>query len=426
MIHALWEQLAGRSGLLRSRVYQDLWLEVVLAATTASALMAVMAGVVVLNQSARQLRQESDAVQRQLSASLTTYEPLYTLQREVQEAASGQKVLSALVVDQRGVVLAASNNALVGLPLSHVLHLPAQGLLRQLFDECPGASSVLSCLSRDELVFHGSLPWIGGDAVLAMHPYPLALEGLSRYGDRATLITVADGRQAGREALTFTLTMFLAGLLPLMAGCGGLMLRLRQRLIPELLRLAQVDALSGVYNRRAFMETAEEMLSRAEQLQQPMSMALIDVDHFKQINDTYGHDAGDQVIRRVSELLRGSVRSADLVGRLGGDEFVLLVQLSGDQATAMLERTLAQVRSTDMQIADNEPVTVSLSVGVMASDGHAGYTLTDLMTAADAALYVAKDRGRAQVVNLELEAQRSKAGQRRSRVRLGDWQVRGA
>ena len=349
MIQALWEQLAGRSGLLRGRVIQNLWLE---------------------------------------------------------------------------MVLAASNNALVGLPLSHVLQLPAQGLLRQLFDECPSASSLLACLSRDELVYHGFLPWLGGEAVLAMHPYPLALETLGGYGDRATLITITDARFAAREALRFTLTVFLGGLLPLLAGCAGLMLRLRQRLIPELLRLAQVDALSGVFNRRAFLETAEELLSRAEQAQLPMALALIDVDHFKQINDTHGHDAGDQVIRRVSELLRSSVRSADLVGRLGGDEFVILVQLPADQATAMLERTLAVVRGTDMQVDPQAPVQVTLSIGLAASDGPSRHRLPELMTAADAALYVAKDRGRAQVVNLELEARRSGSGLR-LRQRIEGWQVRG-
>lgn len=172
------------------------------------------------------------------------------------------------------------------------------------------------------------------------------------------------------------------------------------------------------------METAQSLLSRAMQSEQPMALALIDVDHFKQINDTYGHDAGDQVIRRVSELLRASVRSTDLVGRLGGDEFVILVKLPGDKATAMFERTLALVSATDMQIAEDVPVMVTLSMGVMASDSHAGYELTALMTAADAALYVAKDRGRAQVVNLELEARRSRAGLR-PRPRVGEWQVCG-
>jgi len=91
----------------------------------------------------------------------------------------------------------------------------------------------------------------------------------------------------------------------------------------------------------------------------------------------------------------------------------------------MLERILEQVWSTDMAVCESQPVCVSLSVGLASSSGHTGYELSALMTAADAALYVAKDRGRAQVVNLELERERSTGG-RRSPSRLGDWEIRGA
>ena len=414
-----------RTTLLHGRVYQSMWVEVLVAATAASALMAVVAGTVVLSQGVNQLEHDTDEVQRQLSAGLTSYEPLYNLQRRLQQATSSQQAVSALVVDQRGVVLAASNNALVGLPMAQVLKIPSQHDLRPLFRDCPSTSTLLSCLSRESLLFTGPLPLLGGDVALAMRPYPLALEGYGRFGDRATLITVTDAKQEGREALLYALIVFLAGLLPLAAGCVGLMLRLRQRLIPELLRLAQVDALSGVLNRRAFMETAADLVRRARVTELPMTLALIDVDHFKQINDTYGHDAGDQVIRQVSELLRRSVRSADLVGRLGGDEFVLLVQLPGEAATQMLERTLQLVLSTDMGICNDKPVNVTLSVGLAGCSGHAGYELSEMMTAADAALYVAKDRGRAQVVNLELEMERSRMGHR-AMPRVGEWQIRGA
>ncbi|MFM2079748.1 MAG: hypothetical protein RLZZ124_866 [Cyanobacteriota bacterium] len=425
MISRVLDQL-GRSTLLRGRVYQSLWLEMMLASMAASALMAVVAGVLVLAQGSRLLRHETEEVQRQLSSGLTSYEPLYNLQRRLQMATSSQEVAAALVVDQRGVVLAASNNALVGLPLSNVLQLPRQEPLRRLFAGCPSPSSRLACLTRDETVFAGPLPWIGGEEVLAMQSYPLALESSERFGDRATLITVTDARQAGREALTFTLTVFLAGLLPLMAGCAGLMLRLRRRLIPELLRLAQVDALSGVYNRRAFMEAAEESLSRARQAGLPMALALIDVDHFKQINDGYGHDAGDRVIRRVSDLLRASLRGSDAVGRLGGDEFVILVPQPAAPAFALLQRILATVCATDMTLREDVPVMVTLSVGVASSEGHAGHGLSELLAAADAALYVAKDRGRAQVVCLELEAGQVGSGSTGfPRVRSGQWQVRG-
>jgi diguanylate cyclase (GGDEF)-like protein len=424
MISDLRERF-GRSTLLHGRVQQSLWVEMVLAATAASALMAVVSGAVVLSLGVSRLQKESAELQRKLSTALTSYQPLYSLQRELQQATSSRQALAALVIDRRGVVLAASNNALVGLTMGQVLHLPAQHRLQALFRDCPSLSTQLACLNREAEVFTGPMPLIGGDAALAMRPYPLALEGGQRFGERATLITVSDAQPAARQALSYTLIVFLAGLLPLLAGCAGLILRLRQRLIPELLRLAQVDALSGVLNRRAFQETATDLLQRARQIGQPMTLALIDVDHFKAINDTYGHDAGDQVIRQVSELLGRSVRSADLVGRLGGDEFVLLVQLPNEAANQMLERIHEQVRSTDMAVGEKKPVWVSLSVGLASSTGHAGYELNALMTAADAALYVAKDRGRAQVVNLELERERSK-GRRRSPSRPGGWEIRGA
>ena len=180
MIERIWAQLGQEAKLLRGRVYQSLWIEMGLAAMAASALMAVVSGVVVLNQGSRQLRHASEEVQRQLSGSLTSYAPLYNLQRELQESTSSRTVLSALVVDQRGVVLAASNNALVGLPITHVLQLPNQAQLRPLFRECPSASSLLACLTREALVFQGPLPLIGGQELLAMQPYPLALEGMGR------------------------------------------------------------------------------------------------------------------------------------------------------------------------------------------------------------------------------------------------------
>jgi diguanylate cyclase (GGDEF)-like protein len=384
--------------------------------------MAVVAGILVLSQSAQEQRRQAEVLQRQLSVGLTSYEPMYNLQRRLQQAASSQEVESALVVDQRGLVLAASNNALVGLPLPHVLQLPNQHHLRELFADCPSASTLLTCLTREDLVFHGPLPWIGGDALLTMRQYPLALEGVDRYGDRASLITITDVRQSGNEAILFVLKLFLAGLLPLFVGCAGLMVQLRRELIPQLLHLAQIDALSGIYNRRAFTEAATDVLKRARQAGLPVSLALIDVDHFKQINDSYGHDAGDKVIRQVAELLRAALRVSDLVGRLGGDEFAILMQLPAHEAAQALERTRQKIQVTPIASGDGQDVQVDLSVGLATSNGRAGYGLSELMGAADAALYVAKDRGRGQVVNLETD---SRATRSRHSAELGYWQVGG-
>lgn len=413
------------SPLLRGRVHQSLWLEVVVVATGASAVMAVLAGALVLSQGTRLLEKDTEDLHRQLSVSLTSYQPAYNLQRQLQQVtATRQQDTSALVVDQRGIVLAASNNALVGLPLTSVMAMPRQQALRQLFADCPSASALLACLSRDAQQFQGPLPWIGGETLSSRRQFPLALEGNRRFGDHATLITISDASQAGPEALRFMVWVFLAGLLPLLGGCLALMLRLRQKLIPQLLELAQVDALSGIYNRGAFMETAADLLRRAEPMATPMTLAVIDVDHFKRINDTYGHDAGDEVIRRVADVLRSSVRSNDLVGRLGGDEFVILVQLPAEAAVSMLQRTLAKVSSHRIEIRGSQPVQVTLSIGAASSSGPCGHGLRELLSGADAALYVAKDRGRAQVVNLELEAGGFRATAP-SRRQLGEWQVRG-
>lgn len=427
---------AQHNHLLGSWVNRRLWLEVTLAAAAGSALMAVVSGMVVLSQTARQLRHNAEDLQRQLSVGLTSYEPIYNLQRLLQQASSSREVETALVVDQRGLVLAASNNALVGTLLSKVLEIPDQENLRELFAECPSVSTLLSCLTREEVVFHGPVPWIGGDVLMAMRQYPLALEGIGRFGDRATLITITDVRPQRLEVLLFMLQVFAAGLLPLLVGCLGLMALLRRELIPELLQLAQVDALSGIYNRRAFHELASQLLVRAEQAGLPMTLALIDVDFFKQINDSYGHDAGDQVIKGVANLLRAAVRNTDLVGRLGGDEFAILMQLSGAMAAQILDRTRAQIQSTGIPTrapadapqfpsdGSADVAQVNLSIGLASTAGPAGYGLAELITAADAALYVAKDRGRGQVVNLE-EEKRCSPRSKADSAGFGEWQIGG-
>ena len=132
-------------------------------------------------------------------------------------------------------------------------------------------------------------------------------------------------------------------------------------------------------------------------------MALIDVDHFKAINDNNGHEVGDQVIRHVSKFLAEAGRSTDLVGRLGGDEFIILLQNPRDRAVQMLDRTRQQLQVSPLRKHDGGVVEVELSVGVASTAGASGFDLELLMAAADGALYVAKDRGRHQVVCLEME-----------------------
>ena len=396
--------------LLKGRINRQLWLLVALTGAAGSALMALLAGSLVLSYNAREMERSATNLQRILSVSLTGYRPLHDLQRDLQRAAANQGLESALVVDARGVVLGASDNALVNLPLPHVLQLAGEQPLRALFADCPSQDGVVSCLNQDRRVFVGPLPWLGGDFLVTMRQSPLALEGRGGgFGDRATLITVVNLNTQRNEALTFVLLVFIAGTLPLIFGSLGLVLLVRRNLLPELLNLAQIDALSGIFNRRTFMETAREVLAKAQQVGVPCSMALIDVDHFKAINDNNGHEVGDQVIRHVSQFLAGAGRSTDLVGRLGGDEFMILLQNPCERAVQMLDRTRQQLQVSPLRKEGGGVVEVELSVGVASTAGASGYDLELLMAAADGALYVAKDRGRHQVVCLELEDTPSQA-----------------
>ena len=396
--------------LLKGRINRQLWLLVALTGAAGSALMALLAGSLVLSYNAREMERSATNLQRILSVSLTGYRPLHDLQRDLQRAAANQGLESALVVDARGVVLGASDNALVNLPLPHVLQLAGEQPLRALFADCPSQDGVVSCLNQDRRVFVGPLPWLGGDFLVTMRQSPLALEGRGGgFGDLATLITVVNLNTQRNEALTFVLLVFIAGTLPLIFGSLGLVLLVRRNLLPELLNLAQIDALSGIFNRRTFMETAREVLAKAQQVGVPCSMALIDVDHFKAINDNNGHEVGDQVIRHVSQFLAGAGRSTDLVGRLGGDEFMILLQNPCERAVQMLDRTRQQLQVSPLRKEGGGVVEVELSVGVASTAGASGYDLELLMAAADGALYVAKDRGRHQVVCLELEDTPSQA-----------------
>ncbi len=390
--------------LLKGRINRQLWLLVALTGAAGSALMALLAGSLVLSYNAREMERSATNLQRILSVSMTGYRPLHDLQRDLQRAAANQGLESALVVDARGVVLGASDNALVNLPLPHVLQLAGEQPLRALFADCPSQDGVVSCLNQDRRVFVGPLPWLGGDFLVTMRQSPLALEGRGGgFGDRATLITVVNLNPQRNEALTFVLLVFIAGTLPLIFGSLGLVLLVRRNLLPELLNLAQIDALSGIFNRRTFMETAREVLAKAQQVGVPCSIALIDVDHFKAINDNNGHEVGDKVIRHVSQFLSGAGRSTDLVGRLGGDEFIILLQNPCARAVQMLDRTRQQLQVSPLRKEGGGVVEVELSVGVASTAGASGYDLELLMAAADGALYVAKDRGRHQVVCLELE-----------------------
>ncbi len=168
----------------------------------------------------------------------------------------------------------------------------------------------------------------------------------------------------------------------------------RKVLETELEQMATRDTLTGLLNRREMSRVLDEELQRARRYQRPMAVLWVDFDHFKDVNDTYGHAAGDSVLRAISRLLLGSVRSVDSIGRFGGEEFVIVLpEMDLEEAQETAERLRRKVAEEPQPLGNGEAVPLTISVGVAVYPDH-GQTASTLCAAADKAMYLAKDRGR--------------------------------
>jgi diguanylate cyclase (GGDEF)-like protein len=157
---------------------------------------------------------------------------------------------------------------------------------------------------------------------------------------------------------------------------------------------AFTDHLTGLANRRRFERQLDREVSRVLRYEHPFSLLMLDIDSFKNLNDNYGHDAGDEAIRRLARVLREGTRGIDLAARIGGEEFaVLLVETSKEGAREVAERLRLAIRA--LEIPGAEQMTASFGVAECPSDAQ---TAIDLLKAADVALYEAKRNGRDRVV----------------------------
>lgn len=170
-------------------------------------------------------------------------------------------------------------------------------------------------------------------------------------------------------------------------------LSLARAMTEELRHMAQHDPLTDLPNRALFNDRLRQELARTKRQGGRFAMVFIDVDYFKTINDQYGHDVGDQVLRQIGKRLQGSVRAADSVGRIGGDEFVVLMaQLSDSDSALVLAEKLREAVSQSVLAGGNElSISCSVGVAVYPEDGTDAATLTK---GADDAMYLAKDAGR--------------------------------
>jgi two-component system, cell cycle response regulator len=171
----------------------------------------------------------------------------------------------------------------------------------------------------------------------------------------------------------------------------------KNRLLSE---VSSRDTLTGLYNRWFVMEKIDTELNRSIRHGSPMSLLLLDVDHFKRINDTWGHSAGDQVLQGIGKLLRECCRVYDVPGRYGGEEFcIVLPETKTGNTTAVAERIRHRLESTELPCGETS-IAVTASIGIAGMDEpHDGSSLSPagLIDRADRALYTAKNRGRNRV-----------------------------
>jgi len=182
----------------------------------------------------------------------------------------------------------------------------------------------------------------------------------------------------------------------------------RNEVVQRLEREAGEDALTGLKNRRRFEEDVRSAMARRRRDRGTGALLMIDLDHFKEVNDTHGHPAGDRLIEEVAQVLRRRARGGDIVARLGGDEFaVVLPRITPAEAVVVAEALVGAIRRHDPTFDGVDPVTASIGVAMFGEDPRMSYAT--LVSEADTAMYAAKDGGRDGVRVFDVEAIREDA-----------------
>jgi diguanylate cyclase (GGDEF)-like protein len=211
-----------------------------------------------------------------------------------------------------------------------------------------------------------------------------------RIADRTWLLVVRDPRRPG---VGLVVAIALVGL-SVAALLAALVLTWRRsELIQELKRQASQDSLTGLKNRRRFEEDLRAELARSRRYGVPGALLMLDLDHFKRVNDTLGHPAGDRVIAEIAAVLRGRTRETDVLARLGGDEFaIVLPRCELDEAEAVASEVATAIREQTHAGEDVPPITASIGIAIFGPGSQLSYE--SVLAKADAAMYAAKGSGR--------------------------------
>ena len=198
----------------------------------------------------------------------------------------------------------------------------------------------------------------------------------------------------GNLVQTFT---FMVSFLATLVCSFGFVFMSKERADAANVRLAAQDALTGVANRRALMQALEQQLACAKRQRAPLSLLMLDIDHFKHVNDRYGHLAGDQVLRHVVAVVGQRLRAQDLLGRYGGEEFMLLLPGTDVAGAQQLAQQLCQAVQAAPADWAGQQIAVTVSVGIAGITSGQACDWETLLQLADKALYRAKDNGRNRV-----------------------------
>ena len=202
-----------------------------------------------------------------------------------------------------------------------------------------------------------------------------------------------------RTVLWNSATLFSSdGKTPVATIAQGQDITERKKLEKDLQLQATTDTLTGIVNRRHLLDLAQKELQRAIRHKRPLTVALIDIDHFKQINDTFGHAVGDQVLLAFTKICQKNIREVDVFARYGGDEFALLLPEAGyEQAYEVVERIRLSVASRPISI-DGYMLSITISSGIARLSSDQEESINTMLSQADHALYRAKEEGRNQSV----------------------------
>lgn len=217
------------------------------------------------------------------------------------------------------------------------------------------------------------------------------------FAGRAYFTFLAGEKMTLTSSTFYNVLAFLSLYIVMLVGSIGFILLAKEKSDIELIKAATLDEMTSIYNRGTFFKHAKELISLHKRKEKPLAFLMMDLDHFKKINDTYGHHTGDLVLTKFAEEIKNQLRNYDLFGRFGGEEFVLLLPETGESDGRLIaERLRKQIEDNPVSVNDKR-ISYTISIGIASLIPDDSTSIEALLNLSDKALYLAKKNGRNRV-----------------------------